>query len=308
MHSARKLRADDDDDDDEEARPVRHVAATKRSDESPLEKAAAKPSNGQTNDGGGVDFTGGVSFGQGPVQDKSILPIEMFPFFLLNDSLYFSDMRFFPTIDGTFGGNVGAGYRYYAPRFDRIFGASFWYDADGTRDQYFQQVGLSLETYGKWIDFRTNLYLPVGDTSQQSSASYVAGSGQYVGENLVYSQVNSYLAAMRGLDMEAGVRLPGRFAEDHGIHVYGGWYYYDDQQGDHILGVSGRLQANIASGLDASVQVTNDNYFETRSLCGCLVDVWSPAPLEFVAGQCQGAHRRARDAKLHRPRHAAERT
>jgi hypothetical protein len=263
------LRADDDEDDSEdEAPPARHVSATKDADESPLSSAATKPSSGQTNDGPGVDFTGGLSFGQGVVQDRSILPIEMFPYFLVNDSLFFSDMRFFPTIDGTFGGNVGAGYRYYAPRIDRIFGASFWYDADGTRDQYFQQVGLSLESMGKWVDFRTNFYLPVGQTTQQSSSAAVTGSAQYVGENLIYNQLNTYLAAMRGLDMEVGFQIPGRFAEDHGIRVFGGWYYYDDEQGDHILGASARVQANIASGLDASVQVTNDNYFDTRAFVG----------------------------------------
>ena len=89
----------------------------------------------------------------------------------------------------------------------RVFGTT----ADGTRDQYFQQVGLSLETYGKWVDFRTNFYLPVGQTTQQSSSAMVAGSAQYVGENLIYNQLNTYLAAMKGLDMEVGFLLPGQF-------------------------------------------------------------------------------------------------
>jgi len=263
------LRADDEDDEDDEAPPARHVSANKASDDSPLSAAAAsKPSTGQTDDGPGVDFRGGISYGQGPVQDRSILPIEMFPFFMSGDSLFFSDMRFYPTIDGTFGGSLGAGCRYYSPRLDRIFGASLWYDADGTRDQYFQQIGLSLESYGTWLDFRTNFYLPVGQTTQQSSSELVTGSPRFVGESLVYDQLNNYLAAMRGLDMEVGVQLPGSFAKEHGIRLYGGWYYYGDEQGDHILGASARLQANIASGLDASVQVTNDNYFDTRAILG----------------------------------------
>jgi hypothetical protein len=271
------IRADEDEDDEDDvAPPARNVAAKKDSEDSPLSSAATKPSTGQTNDGPGVDFTGGFNYGQGVVQDRSILPIEMFPYFLVNNSLYFSDMRFFPTVDGTFGGNVGAGYRYYAPRLDRIFGASLWYDADGTRDEYFQQMGLSLETYGSWVDFRTNFYLPVGQTTQQSSSAMVTGSAQYVGENLVYNQLNTYLAAMRGVDMEIGVRLPGRFAEDHGIRVYGGWYYYEDDLNDHILGASARIQANIASGLDASIQVTNDNYFDTRAFLNVS---WTFGPL-----------------------------
>jgi hypothetical protein len=258
----------DDDDEDEPAAPGRHVAAKAEQTESALENAATKPSNGQTNDGAGIDFTVMGSFGQGVSQDRTLFPVEAFPFFMLDNSLYFSDLRFYPTIEGTFAGSAGAGYRYYAPRIDRIFGASVWYDGDGTRDEYFQQVGISLETYGKWLDFRTNVYLPVGQTTQQSSSGVVAGSAQYVGENLSYAQLNTYLAAMTGFDMEAGVQIPGKFAEDHGLHLYGGWYYYGDSEGDHIIGASARVQANIAYGLDASLQITNDNYFDTRGFVG----------------------------------------
>ncbi len=81
-----------------------------------------------------IEFWGGGVYGQGPVQDRSILPVEMFPFFKMDDSLFFSDLRFFPTVEGTFGGNVGFGYRYYSKTWDRVFGISGWYDADGTRD------------------------------------------------------------------------------------------------------------------------------------------------------------------------------
>ncbi len=129
---------------------------------------------------------------------------------------------------------------------------------------YFQQVGLSLETYG-FIDFRTNLYFPVGQTTQQNGQSIVSGSQRFVGQNLAFDTLTTYLAAMRGVDFEAGVGIPGHFAEDHGVRAYLGGYYYDDDQGDHILGISGRVQANIWSGLDASVQVTNDNFFNTRA-------------------------------------------
>jgi Right handed beta helix region len=272
------LRADDDDEDkDEEAPQARQVSGSNDASESPIAASATKPSTGQTNDGLGIDGSIGASVGQGISQDSSLFPVEMFPYFMSGNSLYFADLRFFPTIDGTFGGNAGAGYRYYVPGLDRIFGASLWYDGDGTHgDQYFQQVGISLETMGKWVDLRTNIYLPVGQTTQQSASAMVTGSAQYVGENLMYDQLNSYLAAMTGFDLEVGFQIPGQFATDHGIHAYGGCYYYGDDQGDHILGASARLQANIAYGLDASVQVTNDNYFNTR---GFFSVSWTFGPL-----------------------------
>jgi len=200
----------------------------------------------------------------------------MFPFFLVDRQIYFADLRVFPTVDGTFGGNVGLGYRLYNPSLDRVFGISGWYDADGTRDPYLQQVGLSLETYGRWWDFRTNLYLPVGQTYIQTSYGPVSNSAQFVGNNLVYDQMQGYIAAMGGVDMEVGVPIPGKFAEDHNVRVYGGWYYFVDDQGDRITGGSARIQANLYQGVDASVQITNDNFFDTRAFFGLS---WTFGPL-----------------------------
>ena len=98
---------------------------------------------------------------------------------------------------------------------DRVFGASLWYDGDGTHgDDYFQQVGLSLETLGKWIDFRTNFYLPVGQTTQQSSASLVSGSAQYVGERSdLQPAQHGHLAAMHDASTwRSGSRSPASSA------------------------------------------------------------------------------------------------
>jgi hypothetical protein len=274
------VRAGDDDDEDDDAPPVKkHVTPVQKDDSSDSSSSGSNGSSpitpGAPSDGLGFDFIGGFAYGQGITQDRSLAPLEAFPYFLLNDSLFFSDLRFYPTIDGTFGGSLGGGYRYYSRSLNRIFGASLWYDGDGTRDLYFQQVGLSLETYGV-IDFRTNLYFPVGQTTQQGGQAIISGSQQFVGQNLAYDTLTTYLAAMRGLDFEAGVGIPGRFAEDHGIRAYLGGYYYNDDEGDHILGISGRVQANIWSGLDASVQVTNDNYFNTRAFLNVS---WTFGPL-----------------------------
>ncbi len=210
------------------------------------------------------------------MQDLSIFPVELFPFFLMDRQLYFADLRAFPTVDGTFGGNVGFGYRLYNPSLDRVFGISGWYDADGTRDPYLQQLGLSLETYGRWWDFRANLYLPIGQTDQQTSLTPVASSSKFVNNNVVYDQLQGYIAAMSGFDCEVGVPIPGKFAEDHNVRIYGGYYYFSDDRGDHISGGSARIQANLYEGVDASVQVTNDNFFDTRAFVGLS---WTFGPL-----------------------------
>jgi hypothetical protein len=235
--------------------------------------------------GPGYNFRVGGSFGQGVPQDRSVYPIEAFPFILEDDSLFFSDLRFFPALNNwsrpantTFGGNVGLGYRYYSDSYDRVFGGSIWYDADDTRLLYFQQLGLSLETYGEYVDFRTNFYLPVGPVSQQSSVTLVNGSTQFVGDNLSYNQYRTWSVAMKGFDAEAGLSVPWDWARDMALRVYAGGYYFVDNQSDSITGVSGRITANIISGLDAQVQVTYDNFYQTRAFIGLS---WTFGPLHF---------------------------
>jgi hypothetical protein len=224
--------------------------------------------DGDRYEGNGVQVRVGHIEGQGVPEVMSLTPVEIFPYMLMEDSLLFTDLRFLTTNDLTFGGNIGAGYRYYSESLDRVFGISTWYDADNTRRLYFQQVGVSLDTYAGLFDARTNVYIPVGPTYRQSALDVVGGSTQFVGNNLIYNQVRSWFAAMKGFDMEVGIPIPGEFANDHGIRIYGGGYYYTDDQGNTIGGGSGRVLANIFSGLDAQVQVTHDSFFGTRAFAG----------------------------------------
>ena len=218
--------------------------------------------------GPGVMFRGALSAGQGVPQIQSIMPVELFPYYFAEESLFFTDFRFFPTVNLTVGGNAGLGYRYYNETLDRVFGASAWYDADNTRSVLFQQAGLSFETYSQNLDFRTNIYLPVGTTTRQTAQSVVANSVQFSGNNLVFGQYRAWYASMAGFDMEVGTLVPGEIASDMGLRVYGGGYYYQDNSGNNIVGASTRMQANLVAGLDAQVQVTYDNYFQTRAFAG----------------------------------------
>lgn len=206
--------------------------------------------------------------GQGIPQIQSITPLQLFPYLMSEQNMFFADMRVYPTNQFTFGGNAGVGYRYYSESLDRVFGISGWYDGDNTRNLLFQQLGLSLESYAGPFDVRSNLYLPVGPTSRQSYLNLISGSTQFQGDNLFYSQNRWWTAALKGFDAEAGIPIPGEFSDEHGLRVYGGGYHFSDDQGDSITGASGRIQANLVGGLDAQVQVTYDNFFKTRAFVG----------------------------------------
>jgi len=206
--------------------------------------------------------------GTGIPQIFPITPVQLFPYMIQDQSLFFGDFRVFPTNYLTVGGNAGLGYRYYSEGLNRVFGASGWYDGDDTRRVLLQQMGLSLESYGEAFDVRSNLYWPVGPTSRQTSLSLVNGSTQFQGDNVVYNQFRSWIVAMQGVDAEIGRVLPFEFAEEHGMRVYGGGYYFHDDQGDSITGASARIQANLVAGLDMQGQVTYDNFFKTRAFIG----------------------------------------
>ncbi len=219
-------------------------------------------------EGGGIMGRVDHIEGTGIPQIFPITPVQLFPFYIQDESMFFGDVRVFPTNYLTVGGNAGFGYRYYSEGLNRVFGISGWYDADNTRSVFLQQLGLSLETYAGPFDLRSNFYLPVGQTTRQSGLSLVPGTTQFQGDNLAYDQLRSYVVAMRGLDAEIGRLLPGEFCDEHGIRAYGGGYYYNNSQGDQITGASARIQANLIAGLDTQLQVTYDNFFKSRIFFG----------------------------------------
>jgi hypothetical protein len=90
--------------------------------------------------------------------------------------------------------------------------------------------------------------------------------------------MRSNAVAMKGLDGEAGLSVPWEWARDMGLRMYVGGYCYNDNESNSITGVSGRIMANIISGLDAQVQITHDNFYQTRGFFGLS---WTFGPLHF---------------------------
>ena len=231
----------------------------------------------RADDGGGVQARIGHIEGQGIPQVQPVTPIELFPYYEFDQQLLFNDSRFVITNSGGLGGNLGFGYRFFEPETDRVYGGSLWYDIDNTRSLLFQQLGLSLETYGSDFDVRGNAYLPVGPETRQDSLLMVPGSLAFSGQNLVYTQNRGWYAAMKGVDLEAGIPVPGSIAESIDLRVYGGGYFYHNAYHD-IPGVSTRARANVLPGLDLELQVTYDSFFETRAFAGVS---WTFGPLHY---------------------------
>ena len=105
-----------------------------------------------------VGFLGGETVGR----LNSLTHFEVMPYLRTPNGMLLSDFRFFVS-DGEVGGNVGIGYRELIPEMNRVFGGIVWYDIDQLSGETAQQVTVSLETYGDWVDGLANIYIPVGN-------------------------------------------------------------------------------------------------------------------------------------------------
>ena len=198
-------------------------------------------------------------------RDESITPVELFPFVRVHDDLFFGDFRLFVNNSGDLGGNAGLGYRLKSDWGDS-YGASIWYDADDTTGELFHQLGLSLEVLADAWEARANGYLPVGDTSQDFRVRLL--NQRFVNTNIVYDQDRRWGEALPGVDLELGVRLPGRLSAEHDLRVFGGWYYFPGDKVEDINGFKARVQGDLFAGLSSQVEFTSDDTFGTNVMLG----------------------------------------
>ncbi len=195
-------------------------------------------------------------------RDDSIGTIELFPSILDDNLMLFGDARLFSTFQGQFGGNVGVGGRFRMSRVGRIFGGSFWYDADDSLETLFQQLGLSLETYGDVIDARTNLYFPIG-TSSDLITNHLRNP-HFVGNSLLYDRVSTFGKALPGVDYEIGVLLPGAQVRQHALRWFAGGYHFWGDDVDVVHGFKTRLEGTVVPSLDTQLEFTTDRLYGTN--------------------------------------------
>ena len=204
-----------------------------------------------------VDSRGGGLYGYG----SGYSTIGAFvPYKLEENALLFASAMGMVTYDGRGGASVGGGWRYYNEFLDRVAGLSAWFDLDNGHAQPYQQLGFSLESLGRYVDYRVNGYLPIShpDHVLQTDLTQTAvlmGNGIGLLRNNVVEQ------AYGGFDAEIGGPTPilGRY----GLNAYIGGYQLMGMGvvGGNTTGVSGRLLSQINEDLSFGVQVTNDHLF-----------------------------------------------
>lgn len=199
-------------------------------------------------------------------REDSMSHAELFPYVLDDNQMFFGDLRMFLTNHARLGGNLGLGYRVRPWGGTNIFGASLWYDADDSLGTFYQDVGISLESYNDLFDVRLNGYVPVGTTEKRIADRLI--NPRFVGNDLIYDRLQIFGKAMPGVDYEFGVPLPTTVLRQHNVRFYLGAYHFAASGVDSVNGVKTRLEGSIIPSVDAQVSVTSDKTFGTNAMLG----------------------------------------
>ncbi len=186
-----------------------------------------------------------------------------------NEILTYVDGRVGIQNDGGVIANASYGARLYRHSMDRVFGVAARYTADNTRRNFFQQLTVSAETFGDWIDGNINGYLPFGDKGHQYGTTGFVGMPIFGGNTLLLPQFNLEEQAMHGFDAEIGTRIPG-IPEDLNARIWGGYYWFDSDDIAQINGVRARVEAQVLPQITLHITATHDNRFDTHVMAGVI--------------------------------------
>lgn len=202
----------------------------------------------------------GIGWNDGYYGADVFLPLHFDP----GVSMIFGMIKVSATGNGDGVVNLGTGYRYRHMGLNRIFGMSGFIDVDDGHNETYKRVGVSFESLGRYLDFRANTYLVLGDKHNEVSSVY-AGNPFFVGNFLVLSRRTVSEDAYSGADFEVGGPLP--YIGRYGLSGYIGPYFLhnsDSTFDESALGVKARLQAQINEDLTIGAQFSNDDIFSNN--------------------------------------------
>ena len=223
----------------------------------------ASEATGLNRDGYGLQFRGGHVAGDTVGRNDSISFIGLSPYFSAGNSLIFGDTRLGRANEGGLVWSFGSGYRYYLEDWDVVLGGNGYYDRDHLSGTYLNQWGVGAEVLAHAWELRGNYYQTFGDSFALTSQTVKPGSSAFTGSNLTFTRVDAFSEGLQGFDTEAGILLPGDFAERIDLRAFGGGYYYDGNTAQSFGGWSTRLQADIREMVELGLKLTNDNQFDT---------------------------------------------
>lgn len=189
----------------------------------------------------------------------------------LVDAIGFMDGQFRVSNESQFGMDIGGGFRWMAPSLltgdMRVFGVTGWYDGQETNlNNYFNQLGVSLESLGEQIDFRLNANIPL-ENAKQGDIVIDTGEVTYFQNFLSIGTLIPTDVALRIVDFEVAPRI-----FDLNAWVYAGGYQMD---GDGVsdLGAKGGVRGYVTNDLAVDLGVQDDDTFGTNTVFQI---IWTP--------------------------------
>lgn len=197
----------------------------------------------------------GVGYSNGFSQIEAFVPVWGASY----QNLVYLDLRGIAS-DNNFhwGNNIGAGYRYYSPERDRIYGGWAAFDTRDSGFSTYTQVAGGVESMGRWLDFRGNGYLITGPQSVITN-NYFICAPIFSGTNIMAPQVIDTENALSGVDAEVGGGVPG--LARYGVRAFGGAYAFRGQHVGPFAGAQARLEARINNNVDFNLQARADPVF-----------------------------------------------
>lgn len=167
------------------------------------------------------------------------------------------DLRGHVFNNGQGAGNAGLGFRYPINDGKSLIGANAFYDIRQSPHLLCNQVGAGLEWISKYLDFRTNGYIPVGTQKHSDEKTFAAfgGKGAFIKRKLK--------AALPCVDAEVGTPIPKPF-------YFGVGSYYLFKQSKislkvgSAIGFKARAEADIGRYVTLGFAITYDRIFKTR--------------------------------------------
>ena len=180
-----------------------------------------------------------------------------------DNGLFYVDARGFLAHNQGGGGNFTAGARYYMPEIDRFFGVygGFDIDAGNTDNQSFYRAAVGVESIGRYVTWRLNGYIPLGDQNQ-TIFNGVVGSPFFQGNNIVFLNRDITRFQYGGFDGEVGGPLP--FLGNYGVQGFVGGYYLTSNGDRDAPGFQARVEANVNDDVQVGTKVTTDTVFDTN--------------------------------------------
>lgn len=218
-----------------------------------------------------VEVTGKLGYSSKPGAKRNTARVGLIlPVFQRANTLTFLSAIGFHDTTKHLEGNVGIGHRFL---FNQawILGGYGFYDLRKTENNnLLQQLTFGVEAISKNLEFRTNLYIPVGKKSYELS-NHNIGDIKY-SPNLGHTKFSFYHKkkiekALTGFDVEVGGSLP-RFSR---VEAFVAYYHFDAKGVDTIDGVRIRGSLHATNWLSIEGEVNCDTVRRLTSYAGLKV-------------------------------------